>query len=530
MSPTRNEFSAAANGVLVLSLLFAPETAGLAATFSGWEHQQKPTVPSAGVIRIALPAETLDAALSNLADLRVVDPAGNEAPYLLNQPVATPETFIAPKKFKSSLNAQTTVLSIETGVSLPLAEVLLATPEASFIKPVRIEGSNDGNRWQTLADDRPIFRQPNGANQLRLALTPANWAYLRINIDDGRSRAIPFTGATLRVQGEPAPTESVPVQIRERADVPGQTRLTLDFGAAHLFLTNVRLETPDTLFARRVTLVTQEMEDNVIIERPLGRGTIFRVEIEGQPPVAQLDFPINVISPGRELLLLIQNDDNPPLAITGIRAERRPVFLIFRATQAGDYSVLCGNKKVIAPRYDLGALGGNLKNVSISPLRLSGIVANPTYQPGETLPGIAMGGAALDVSDWRFRKAITVSRGGVQRLELDLEILSRAQPNFADLRLMREGKQVPIILERTTLTHSIPFKVGFADDPKSPTLSRWSLKMSQSNLPITRITCRAKATRSHERRMLGMAMDGIPRRRHQFFFDHGLRGGDAQWV
>ena len=36
----------------------------------------------------------------------------------------------------------------------------------------------------------------------------------------------------------------------------------------------------------------------------------------------------------RELLVLIENQDSPPLPITRVRAERRPVYLLFLARSA----------------------------------------------------------------------------------------------------------------------------------------------------------------------------------------------------
>ena len=42
-------------------------------------------IPKAGLVRIDLPAETLDAAEADLADLRLLDPAGNEVPFFIER-------------------------------------------------------------------------------------------------------------------------------------------------------------------------------------------------------------------------------------------------------------------------------------------------------------------------------------------------------------------------------------------------------------------------------------------------------------
>src|SRR5690242_7685892 len=60
-------------------------------------------------------------------------------------------------------------------------------------------------------------------------------------------------------------------------------------------------------------------------------------------------------------------------------------------------------------------------------------------------------GSPLDVSAWAYRKPVTITRPGVQQLEMDTEVLARAQPDFADLRVLHEGNQISYVLERTTI-------------------------------------------------------------------------------
>ncbi|MEI2722265.1 MAG: hypothetical protein V9H26_01610 [Verrucomicrobiota bacterium] len=98
-------------------------------------------------------------------------------------------------------------------------------------------------------------------------------------------------------------------------------------------------------------------------------------------------------------------------------------------------------------------------------------------------------GTALDVSAWTFRKAIKLTRAGAQQLELDLEVLARAQPDFQDLRLVRDGNQLPYILERTSISRALTPAVTATNDAKDLKLSRWILKLPQAHLPLTRLSC-----------------------------------------
>ena len=388
------------------------------------------------------------------------------------------------------MNPGGTVITLETGLRQPIDGITLDSPATGFIKPVKVEGSNDGSRWQTLTQGQPIFRQPNGAGQLHLDLPPHEWAWLRLTVDDQRSQPVPFTGVSLQVAaGASAPNEPLPVTIAERNENPGETRLTLDLGAANLDVASVQIETAEPLFTRQVTLAVPQVLEDSVREQIVAQSVLYRVAIEGQPVSSNLTVSLENLVRSRELLLLIRNQDSPPLSISAVRAERRPVYLVFLARQAGTYHLLTGNARCAAPSYDLAALGANLKTAPVLPIKLPAPADNPNYRAPEVLSGIEAQGATLDVSAWKFRKAVQLTRTGAQQVELDLDTLSRAQPDFEDLRLLREGRQLPYILERTSISRSLTPAVTATNDSKNPKLSRWIVKLPHAHLPVTRLSC-----------------------------------------
>jgi len=468
-------------------------SAGAAGLPAGWQHEQPFTVPAPGLVKLSLPVETLDAARPALEDLRLHDDAGNEAPYLIERPVPVVKVVQNVKSFRVSLNPNNTVIVLETGLTQPLDDVVLETPASGFLKPVQVEGSADGKRWQIIAQGQPIFRQPDGANRLQVSFPAGTWAWLRLTVDDQRTAPIPFTGARIRVAvSEPAPSEWMPVTIAERNENPGQTRLALDLGAANLSIASVEIETAEPLFTRHVTLAVPQVLEDTVREQTVGQGVIYRVAVEGQPATGNLSVPLGGQVRSRELLLFIQNQDSPPLPITAVRVERRPVYLVFLARQAGAYHLLTGNRQCAAPSYDLAALGMDLKSVPVATLKLSPPADNPNYRPPEVLPGIEETGAALDVTAWKYRKPVKITRDGAQQLELDLDVLGHAQSDFQDLRLLHGSNQVPYIIERTSISRSLAPAVTATNDAKDPRLSRWLIKLPQSSLPVTRLSCVAR--------------------------------------
>ena len=455
-----------------------------------WQHEQTFDVPAAGLVKLNLPVETLGRARPGLEDLRLHDDAGNEVPYFLERPVPGVKVTQNAKSFEVILNPANTVITIETGLAQPLDAVTLVSPASGFIKPVRIEGSEDGRRWQALAQGQPIFRRFGGLEQLRLPVTPGRWPWLRLTVDDRRSPPVPFTGARVHAAtAEPVASEQFDAAVVERHENPGETRLTLDLGAANEDIAAIQIETGEPIFTRQVVLAVPEVHQDSIREEQLAEGVIYRVAIEGQPVTADLSVPVERQVRSHELLLLIRNQDSPPLPIKAVRVQRRPVHLGFFAPQPGRYHLLIGNSHCAPPRYDLAALGANFKTAAISPVTLSALTNNPNYRPPEALPGIQAEGVTLDVAAWKFRKAIHLTNGGAQQLELDLDVLSHAQPGFGDLRLMRDGRQVPYIVKHTSISRALTPAVTVTNDARDRTLSRWVIKLPQSNLPLTRLAC-----------------------------------------
>ena len=461
-----------------------------AALPAGWQHAQQFDVAASGLVKISLPVETLDAARPALEDLRLCDDAGNELPFLITRPMPAAKAVQAAKSFQISLNAASTVITLESGLAQPLDGVTLETPAANFIKAVRVEGSADGQNWQRLAQGQPIFRQLSGARQLDVSFPAGEWRWLRLTVDDQRSQPVPFTGARVHAADvEAAPIELQTVAVAERNENPGETRLTLNLGAANLDVASVKIETDEPLFTRAVTLAVPQVAEDSIREQTVGQGVIYRVAIEGQPPSANLSVPLETQIRSRELVLFIRNEDSPPLSISTVRVERRPVDLVFMARQAGTFHLLTGNKSCAAPRYDLAALGADLKNAAVTPLKISALADNPDFRAPEALAGLDVTGAALDISAWKFRKPLKISAVGAQQLELDLDVLAHGQPGFADLRLMSGSNQVPYIIERTSISRSLAPAVTATNDAKNPKLSRWIIQLPRAGLPLMRLTC-----------------------------------------
>ncbi|PYK72278.1 MAG: hypothetical protein DME44_04980 [Verrucomicrobia bacterium] len=441
-----------------------------ALTPNQWRFRQTIEVPASGLVQVNLPAETVNIARPDLSDLRIFDANEKEVPFLIDQPVPRAESTVPPKDFHAEIISTETRLLIATGTDLTIAGITLETPAgASFIKSVRVEGSSDQKNWRTLTSGDPVFSMGNGAAKPRVQFPEGKWQFLRVVVDDSRTLPVAWTGARLIIAGSPAPTEPVSATIKSRDENPGMTRLGLDLGAANLRIASIRIGASEPVFTRAVTVAAPELSEEKLHEQTLSSGVLYRVDLNGKIE-ARLDVPIEKQVYGRELVLLIDNGDSPPLLISEVRAERRMARVLFFAPAPGSYSLLSGNSQCDPPRYDLSQLGDQLRRAVAAEGRLGLPASNPGYEAAANLPPGFATGAKIDVAPWKFRKPVQVVKEGAQQLELDPDVLARAMP-------------------RTSISRTVNLTATHANDRERPTISRWQLKLPQAGIPITRITC-----------------------------------------
>ncbi len=465
-----------------------------------WQHRQTLEVVAPGLVKVPLQPATFDAAQPELADLRVIDAAGQETPYLLDRDLYYRNfTFVAakpfrPKSFRVTPGDESTQLLIETGTDANLDALTLETVVPFFLKAAHVDISADGSEWQSLGPAIPLFRQF-GAEQLRISLGRHAAAFIRVTLDDVHTRPAAFTGAMLL----PAPTRAAPpplvplgVEVTRRDEFAGETVLTVPLAGSHVPLAELSFAAKDPLFMRRVTVAVRDVRGDVSSERVIGTGTIYRVALEGTPVQSQLAVPLDFSPPTRELLVHVHNGDSPPLTIDGVQAQQHSVNLLFMATSAGTHALLSGNAQATAPHYDLAAFSSEVRAATAATVAPGPLADMPNYHPRESLataplPDIPLTGAPLDTKSWSEQRAVQIERAGVQELELDPEALSKSRPDLADLRLMRTGNQIPYVLEQPGLARALALNAVATPDPKRPALSVWRVALPHANLPLRRV-------------------------------------------
>ena len=100
-------------GFLVAAFLFAGSLGAL--TPNEWRFNQAIDVPANGLIRVNLPAETLGASRPDLGDVRILDSAGREVPYLIDRPMPHRESALRSQELRTALEPTATRITLTTG-------------------------------------------------------------------------------------------------------------------------------------------------------------------------------------------------------------------------------------------------------------------------------------------------------------------------------------------------------------------------------------------------------------------------------
>jgi len=458
----------------------------------GWEYAQELSIPAPGLVELALPPAALDQALGGLEDVRIIDGAGREVPYLFREKPRLPvRTEAVATEISQSGVEDATVAVYRTAAAGTVDTITLRTPARDFIKPVTVEASDDRTRWRPLAIRYPVFRQADGSERLAIRVAPGRYPYLRITVGDARERPIPLASVTTyQTPPESAAAEVVTVALDAVATSGTRTRLLLNLPARHLSPRRIVLDPDDPVFSREVAVAVRTTVDGEAREQVIASSRIHRVSLAGVSRSEVLSIPLSAQPlAGRTLVVTVENGDSPPLSLRQpVRVTFELPRLRFSARPGERYALAVGNRQAKPPRYDLAALPalGELPAVALAiPGRLE---RNPAFKAEEAAKGAPAEGAAIDGSRWRRSRGVSCQGSGVQALEVPPEVLSRS-PSLGDVRLVSGGRQIPYILERGCLARRLDATLEPLPVERGERVNRRRVRLPQAGLPLEEIRC-----------------------------------------
>jgi hypothetical protein len=359
---------------------------------SAWQSFREAQVPRvqafpAGLLDFVLDGEMLDRTRADGTDIRLYN-GSREIPYVfrVRREIDTSKAFPA-REFNRSTEGGVTQVSYDLGEQPQQHnQVEIEMSGDNFRRLVDVQGSSDGVQWSTLVSGAIAFRftaRGRTVEQKSVEYPVSRYRYLRIRVDHDAQvdRAAPELKAaeifrSVKVKGEM-------VSFRGGLEQRDSDRLygrpasiwRVDFGA-RIPLEHVVLTMGSGVFSRPYQL---DAIDDPASPTLLASGTLYRSEDQPDTQLT-IEFPERF---ARRVKLTVTDDRNTPLPILEFTAQSAAREVVFGAQSAGEgpIRVFYGNRRAMAPRYDLAArLPAELRPAPVR-LTLGPERENPIYRP-----------------------------------------------------------------------------------------------------------------------------------------------------
>ena len=436
-----------------------------------------------GPNRLDPDAELVAHAKTDLGDLRLVDGSGREQPFLVIAAPVTGPKWVAGRVLPVAATKKSSGFEVDLGATHDIDRLRTEDIAAPFLKRTRLEGSGDRTHWTLLAADATLFNLPDEKlKNVEISFEPGDYRYLRVTWDDRASAVVTHVGdvsARLHVAGVTPDAMRVGLPFRKIASEPQKSRYRITLPGPNLPVVAVEAVVANGEVFRPASVYAQRLEQGQIVPVLLGASTLKRAERFGG--VAS-DLAVPVSKPDEvDLELVVDDGNNPPLALTGIEARLAPLPWIWFEATGANVTARYGNPRLEMPAYDVEASRNSIAR-STPPLAKWGSGARPSAtESAETETMASFRGSTVDRGDFHYARPISASPAGVMRLLLDADVLARSR-QVADVRLVdTRSRQVPYIVENVAAPLTVTLKVPPRTADGSS--SRYTFELPYATLP-----------------------------------------------
>lgn len=350
------------------------------------------------IVGFDLDSDIYAATRDSFPDLRVLDQLGTETPYHMTRLVKSHEERTR-QPFGTEIvslreDKEAVVVHLRLPAKSPVADGFrFSTPLKNYERHVRISGSTDGSDWTPLIDD-VIFDYTRfmDVSSCDIPLPENDYREFQLVIEEVvNEQESPYTELerTFRNGKEQQRIERTTVQQRafrvdridawhevtrsrverpETADYPiagfeiqqdAENQQTILHVRTQLEpLRSLTLETRSRNFHRRAIVQIPIVQGVRTDWQPVGEATVFNLSFRNQHrEQLTIEFPER-----REVdyRLVVQDEDNPPLDITGVRAGGSVYRVVFLGKPAAEYRTFYGSQTAESPTYESRALFASL--------------------------------------------------------------------------------------------------------------------------------------------------------------------------
>lgn len=475
----RHRSGAPAAGLLAVLLASSAsaDPAAVDEARSAWRWRRAVTVASekesaSPFAALVVEPEVAAAAGPELRGVRLVGADGREVPYVVDRRVDRSST----RRWDGALvdTRKDPRRSTEWVVDLlerrAFDTVELSIPGRDFAKRVRIEVSDDRERWKKVQVDAGVFDRAwtSRVHHTAIPLAEAQTArYVRLTADDTRTRPVDVEGVAVSAR-RPFPGESWarPVALEPLGARNGVSRYRLK-APPGLPVERFDLAADDPAFFREAVLVEErsagERKDRVVLADAL----LYRLKLDDAELAGEdTSFPVRLPESGA-LVLEVRDGDSPPLRNPRGAASGAAVRLVFPwssgAAETSSLTLYYGNPATRAPVYDIEGLRSRLSFSRRHARAEAGPEAeNPRWRPAPPLQFAASVAAPLEARAWKWERPLGIPGGeDLYTVTLPAADLSETRRGCGDLRIVDAAdRQIPYILEADAAEERIALRVA----------------------------------------------------------------------
>ncbi len=404
----RSRISFTATALLLAGLV----SSVFALELAEWKYQAEVTIEdgTGEYCKLILTPDIYDAARSDLGDIRLVNPQGEQAPYVLVKPKdTTEERKYEPALINRSTNVdRAAMVTLDFGKKVVKNSIEVITQGNNFRRAVKVEGSNYNTEFFTLVEYAYVFAVTYDRRFEQVDLPKNDYRYLRITVwPMAREEKSPVIDEVRASKIEKSFAERRPVEmtlIEHSEDEKNNSSIYVyDLLYRRLPVSEIEFDIADDSFYRYVTVEGRDAatrkvkvysEDNrqrtrsveVKWERIIS-NTIYRyTDANGQ----KREKPALRIPSGRRvhryLKITIKNYDDRPVVVKSVSAKMIAHKIVFTNTDNIAPILYVGSEFARTPRYDLKQRLSNPLQVKARAATLSGIINNPLFGQTEEKP------------------------------------------------------------------------------------------------------------------------------------------------
>ncbi len=337
-----------------------------------------PKITKDGYYKIAIPPEINDYLSPGFTNLRIVDNADQEIPYIIKEevPIRQTEKF-QEYELQRIKNKKSTELILKNPDRKSINNIHLKIRNAEVTKEATLLGSDDHQNWFALKEKFDLFpiNGGNGTYEMKLVEFPlSNYLFYSLRISDSLTAPINIlTAGYYDANTETGQFTTVPGKVTYSNDgQKKQSYLKLSFDTLqYVDRIDLSMKGSQPYFLRRASLAESRERKLKKRKKQKYQYTLDEFEISSTHPT-QIDTKGSRF---QEIQIVIENDDDTPLELVSFTALQVRRYVITWLSSSKEYQLKIGKRNLPSPSYDLrfftDSIPKQIESIAAGPVQIN---------------------------------------------------------------------------------------------------------------------------------------------------------------